>query len=76
MGYEDEHRKDVVCAIILRHKGNRLYFLIGRRAGTLVLDGLFKFPVKYTLVGERIGGWCSILKVRSNILVIALIMKY
>ncbi len=32
--------------------------------------------LKYALVGERIGGWCSILKARSNILVIALVMKY
>jgi hypothetical protein len=31
--------------------------------------------VKYALVGERIGGWCSILKARSNILVIALVMN-
>jgi hypothetical protein len=30
-----------------------------------------KTKVKYALVGERIGGWCSILKARSNILVIA-----
>ncbi len=28
------------------------------------------------LVGERIGGWCSILKARNNILVIALVTKY
>jgi hypothetical protein len=26
-----------------------------------------KKTLKYGLVGERIGGWCSILKVRSNI---------
>ncbi len=32
--------------------------------------------VKYALVGERIGGWYSILKARSNILMIALVMKY
>ncbi len=32
--------------------------------------------VKYALVGEPIRGWCSILKARSNILVIALVMNY
>jgi hypothetical protein len=33
-------------------------------------------PLKYALVGERLGGWCSILKARSNILVVALVTKY
>ena len=37
-------RKDVVCAIISRRKGNTDFFLIGRRAGTSVMDGYYEFP--------------------------------
>jgi 8-oxo-dGTP pyrophosphatase MutT (NUDIX family) len=44
MRYEDAHRKDVVCAILSRREGNEDHFLIGRRSGTSVLDGLYEFP--------------------------------
>jgi len=37
-------RKDVVCAIITRNEGNQIFFLIGRRAGTLFLEGHYEFP--------------------------------
>ena len=46
MRYKDEHRKDVVCAILSCREGNEDQFLIGRQSGTLyyVLDGLYEFP--------------------------------
>ena len=37
-------RKDVVCAIISCREGNPDFFLIGRRAGTSVMDGYYEFP--------------------------------
>jgi len=33
-----------VCAILSRREGNEDHFLIGRRSGTSVLDGLYEFP--------------------------------
>ena len=44
MLFEDKHQKDVVCAIISCRERNQLFFLIGRRAGTSVLDGHYEFP--------------------------------
>ena len=43
MRYEDEHRKDVVCAILSRREGNEEQFLIGSRSGSKVFKGLFEF---------------------------------
>ena len=37
-------RKDIVCAIITRNEGNQIFLLIGRRAGTLFLEGHYEFP--------------------------------
>ena len=56
MRYKDEHRKDVVCAILSCREGNEDQFLIGRRSGTLyyVLDGLYEFPGEKVNHGESL----------------------
>jgi hypothetical protein len=57
------------------HLGKNVNKMVGR---SLVMpsNNNATTGMKYALVGERIGGWCSILKARSNILVIALVTKY
>ncbi len=55
MRYEDENRKDVVCTILSRREGNEDHFLIGRRSGTSVLDGLYEFPGGKVNRGESHG---------------------
>ena len=55
MHYEDAHRKDVVCAILSRCEGNEDHFLIERRSGTSVLDGLYEFPGGKVNCGESLG---------------------
>ncbi len=47
-------RKDVVCAILSRREGNEEHFLIGRRSGTFVLDGLDEFPGGKVVKGESL----------------------
>jgi 8-oxo-dGTP diphosphatase len=44
MSFEDAKRKDVVCAILSRRVGNEEQFLIGKRSGSNVFNGLFEFP--------------------------------
>ena len=38
------NQKEVVCAIIMHSEGNQIFFLLGRSAGTLVLDEHYEFP--------------------------------
>jgi len=38
------NQKEVVCAIIMHNEGNQIFFLLGRSAGTSVLDGHYEFP--------------------------------
>ena len=54
MRYEDEHRKDIVCAIILRREDNTDFFLIGKRSGTSVLGGLYGFPGGKVICSESL----------------------
>ncbi len=54
MRYKDEHRKDVVCAIITRHEDNTNFFLIGKRSGPSVLGGLYEFPGGKVIRGESL----------------------
>ena len=52
---EDDHRKDIVCAIISRREDNTDLFLIGKRSGTCIIDGLFEIPRGKVIRGESLG---------------------
>jgi hypothetical protein len=52
---EDDHRKDVVCAIISRREDSTDFFLIGKRSGTCIIDGLFEIPRGKVIRGESLG---------------------